>query len=258
MGDQDHTAGERLQVMLKPGHALGVQVVGRLVQQQHIRLGQQQPGQGHAALLTARQLGHAGIVRRTTQSVHGHFDAAVDVPDISGVDLLLEGGHLLHQLVGVVLTQLGGDGVEAVQPLFFLAPGLDVFAYGQGVIQMRLLLQIAALDPVGGARLAREFGVDPGHDLEQRRLARAVDADHADLGVRVERQPDVLEHLLAAGIGLGQALHLKNILRGHRRASCRSGYAGRSAADVAIAGAKGNATAGRRANRTAGRTLVFC
>ena len=34
---------------------------------------------------------------------------------------------------------------------------------------------------------------------EQRRLARAVDAEHADLGVRVEAQMDVIEHFAVSG-----------------------------------------------------------
>ena len=81
---------------------------------------------------------------------------------------------------------------------------------------MRLLLQIAELGPVGDAALADELRVDPGHDRKQRRLARAVDADHADLGVGIEGELDVLEHLLAAGPGLGQALHMVDELaRGH-------------------------------------------
>ncbi len=54
VGHQDHAAGEGFQVVLQPGHGLGVQVVGGLVQQQHVGLGQQQAGQGDAALFTAR------------------------------------------------------------------------------------------------------------------------------------------------------------------------------------------------------------
>src|SRR5690606_35173001 len=85
-------------------------------------------------------------------------------------------------------------------------------------------------DAVGGAGLALELVVQAGHDLQQGRLTRAVDPDDADLGVVVEAEPDVLEDLLAAGIGLGQALHLEDILLRHasrrafdsvRMGSCR-------------------------------------
>ena len=51
---------------------------------------------------------------------------------------------------------------------------------------------------------------------EKRRLARAVHAEHADLGVGVEGEVDVLEDLLAAWPGLGQALHvIDELARGH-------------------------------------------
>ncbi|MCI1710681.1 MAG: hypothetical protein LKM39_10580 [Chiayiivirga sp.] len=42
VGDGHHGAGEALQELLQPVHRFGVQVVGRLVEQQHVGLGQQQ------------------------------------------------------------------------------------------------------------------------------------------------------------------------------------------------------------------------
>ena len=215
MGDQDHAAREGLQVVLQPGHRLRVQMVGGFVQQQHVGLGQQQPRQRHPALLAPRQLVHGPVGRRAAQRLHGLLDPRVDVPQIGGVDLLLERGHLLHQRVGIVLRHLGGDLVVAVEHLLVLALRDDVAPDVQGLVQVRLLLQVAHLDALGRARLAGELGVEPRQDLQQGRLARPVDAHHADLGVRVEGQPDVLEHLLAAGEGLGQALHLIDVLGGH-------------------------------------------
>ncbi len=52
----------------------------------------------------------------------------------------------------------------------------------------------------------------PGHDPQQRRLARAVVAEHADLGARQERQRDVLEHRLVRRIDLRQAVHREDVL----------------------------------------------
>jgi hypothetical protein len=40
-----------MQEALQPGHGFGIQVVGRLVQQEHVRAGQQQAAQGHTAAL---------------------------------------------------------------------------------------------------------------------------------------------------------------------------------------------------------------
>ncbi len=88
-------------------------------------------------------------------------------------------------------------------------------------IEGRFLRQVAHAHAVGGPGLAGVFGIEPGHDLHQGRLAGAVDADDADLGAGIEGQPDVLQNLLAAGIGLGQTLHDIDELRaGHRRVPC--------------------------------------
>ena len=80
---------------------------------------------------------------------------------------------------------------------------------------MRLLLEIADAGALGDPSLAVILLVEAGHDLEQRRLAGAVDAEHADLGVGVERQMDVIEHL-PGRIALGQTLHEIDELASHR------------------------------------------
>ena len=53
VGHQDHAARETFQVVLQPGDAFGVQVVGGLIQQHHIGLAEQQARQGHPAPLAA-------------------------------------------------------------------------------------------------------------------------------------------------------------------------------------------------------------
>ena len=80
---------------------------------------------------------------------------------------------------------------------------------------MRLLLEVADAGAFGDPGLAVIFLVEAGHDLEQRRLAGAVDAEHADLGVGVERQVDVIEHL-PGRVALGQTLHEIDELTRHR------------------------------------------
>ena len=80
---------------------------------------------------------------------------------------------------------------------------------------MRLLLEIADAGALGDPGLAIILLVEAGHDLEQGRLAGAVDAEHADLGVGVERQMDVIEHL-PGRVALGQTLHEIDELARHR------------------------------------------
>src|SRR5690606_17653327 len=80
----------------------------------------------------------------------------------------------------------------------------------------RLLRQIANAGALRGPCLAGEFGVNAGHNLEQRRLARAVRSQHTDLGIGIKREVDAVEHLLATGIGLGHSVHVIDELARHR------------------------------------------
>ncbi len=205
VGDDQDRAGIVAQMPFQPVHQLGVEMVGRLVEQQQIGLVEQQPAQRDAAALAAGELGDVGVVGRAAQRVHRQIDLGVELPQVLGIDLVLELGHLLGGFVRVV----GGDLVVAVEQRLLGGDALhDVLAHRELGIELRLLLEIADARALGDPALADEFLVDAGHDAQQRRLARAVDAEHADLGVRIERQMDVFEHLAVARIGLGQTLHV--------------------------------------------------
>src|SRR5437879_3435391 len=95
----------------------------------------------------------------------------------------------------------------------------------------------------GGARgdpaLAVIVLVEAGHDPQQGRLAGAVDAEHTDLGVGVERQMDVIEHL-PGRVALGQTLHEVNELASHRDPLKPEDLWKFAAADVAARPGKGN------------------
>src|SRR4051794_39606305 len=97
VGDGEHGAVVLRQVLLEPEHALGVEVVGGLVEQQQVRLLQQQPGQGDAALLATGQVRDRGVARRGAQRLHGLLELRVQVPGVGGVDLVLERAHLPEQ-----------------------------------------------------------------------------------------------------------------------------------------------------------------
>ena len=115
VGDRDDGAGVLGQVLLQPLHALRVEVVGRLVEQQQVGLLQQQLAQRDPAALTAGELGDVGVRRRAAQRVHRQLQLGVDVPGVGVVELLLQPAHLVHQLVGVVGRHLLGDLVEPLQ-----------------------------------------------------------------------------------------------------------------------------------------------
>jgi hypothetical protein len=83
------------------------------------------------------------------------------------------------------------------------APSLTFSSTVLDWVELGLLREIADGDVLARPGLAGELGVEPGHDLDQGRLAGAVRADDADLGALVELQVDVVEHrLVGAGEGL--------------------------------------------------------
>ena len=120
------------------------------------------------------------------------------------LDLVLQLGHFISGFVGIV----GGDLVVAVhQRLLRRHAFHHIAAHILGSVELRLLRQIPCAHAVGGPGIAGEVLVQSGHDAHQGGLASAIDADNADLGPRVEAEPDVFQHLLAAGVGLAETLH---------------------------------------------------
>ncbi len=117
VGDGDDGARILLEEALEPGHRLGVEMVGRLVEQQHVGLLQQEPAQRDAAPLAAGELRDLGVARRQAQRVHRDLDGAIELPGVDGVDLVLQPRLLLEQLLHLVvverLAELGADLLEA-------------------------------------------------------------------------------------------------------------------------------------------------
>ena len=217
VGDCHHRAREALQEVFQPLHALGVQVVGGLVQQQHVGPGQQQAAQRHAALLTARQVADGGLPRRQAQRVGGHLELQVSVLAASCGNDGFQLGLLRGQLVKVRI-RLGVLGVHLVQPLLGREHAADALlhrlAHRQRRIHLRLLRQVADVQAGHGHGLALDVLVQARHDLQQRGLARAVQAQHTDLRAREEGQRDVLQDLPLRRHDLADAVHRKHIL-GH-------------------------------------------
>ena len=101
VGHGEHGAGVLGQVLLQPEHALGVQVVGGLVEQQQVGLLQQQPGERDPALFAAGEGRDVRVAGRGAQRIHRLLELGVEVPGVGGVDLLLQGAHLGQQRVEV-------------------------------------------------------------------------------------------------------------------------------------------------------------
>ena len=205
MADHHHRAGVALEVIFQPLHGGEVEVVGRLVQDQDVRLFQQQLCDPQPRQLAPRQHPHVllpGVLGKAHAAEH-LLDVHVHVVAVGGVDHRLQrpvlfqqggvggaGGHLplqhLHLLHGVQHRGKGGAHLP-----------VDV----QGDVQFGVLRQIPHRDPVGQAELARIVGVFTGQDLEQGGLAGAVLAHDADAVLPLDAGRHIFQHhLLPKGL----------------------------------------------------------
>ncbi|MNS65190.1 hypothetical protein D3C72_983420 [compost metagenome] len=220
MGHADHGAGELVQELLQPFHAFGVQVVGGFVKQQHVGLGQQQAAQGHAALFTTGQVADDGVPGRQAQRVGGDFHLVFDVVRAAGGGRGDDGFQVsLLSGQGVEIgVRLGVGGVDLVQALLGGDDGAQAFfnrlAHRVLGVQLRFLRQVADVQARHGDGFAFDLFIDASHDLQQRRLARAVQAQHADLGARKKRKRDITQNLPLGRHDLADAVHGVDVL-GH-------------------------------------------
>ncbi len=205
-----------MQETFQPGDGFGVQVVGRLVQQQHVRAREQQTAQCDTAALTPGQHADIGIPRRQAQCFGGHFQLALEVVGVRGLDQVFQLG--LTRGEGVEIgVRLGVGGIDFIK---FGLGVLDVsqgffhaLAHVLGIIQFRLLGKVADIQTRHGTCFAVVVLIDAGHDAQQRGLARAVETEHTDLGTREEGQRDVLENLALRGNDLAHPVHGIDVLR---------------------------------------------
>jgi hypothetical protein len=157
---------------LEPVHRLGVQMVGWLVEQQHVRLLEQDAAERHTAALAPRQQRDVGVVRRKTQCLHRDLDLVVEIPEVQRVDALLHARLLVQQLVHLVVVHRLGerhrDVVEPVEQRPLVGDGLlDILADILGRVELRLLRQVSDLRPLRRPRLALKILVDARHDAQQ-------------------------------------------------------------------------------------------
>ena len=108
VGDHNQTAPEFFQPFLQPRHHVGVQMVCRLVENQHIRRVNQRRRQGHPFFLSAGQGAHLLLKIGDAQpGQHGAGFVLGQLPEFGGPG----GKHLLHhrmlRLHMGVLGQIG-------------------------------------------------------------------------------------------------------------------------------------------------------
>ncbi len=211
----DHRTLVLLEMLLEPVDRLGVEVVRRLVEQQHVGLLQQQAAQGHATAFAARQVFDRLVGIGTTQGVHRTFQHAVQLPAVALVDLLVQLALTFdqpgHRVVVHRLAQLLVDLLVLLQQRHGRrAALLDDLADRLRVVEPGFLFEVTHRVAGRKDHFALEVLVHSGDDLHQRRLARAVQTDDADLGAVEEGEVDVVENPFLVGEGLAYADHRKD------------------------------------------------
>ena len=193
MGDEDERAGILEQPRFEPRDRVDVEMVGRLVEDEDVRLGDERAGQQHAPAPAAGQRVD-GHVARQAEAIEHHLDALLDPPAVPLVELVLQPAEALEgRGRGVVRdvvrrVVVGGDHVAQRAE----ALGHDV-EHRLGGGERHVLLEARDDDaglPPDGAGIRRDRA---GDDLEQRRLAGAVAADDGDPLPGVDLEGDAIE-----------------------------------------------------------------
>ena len=152
--------------------------------------------------------------RRQAQGIGGDFQLALQVVTVGRLQDGLQLGLLGSQGIEIGV-RLGVGGVHLIQArlgVMIWLTASSTIANGLARVELRLLWQVADIDPRHGAGFAVKLGVDAGHDAQQGGLTGAVQAEHADLGAREERQGNVLEDLTLRRNDLAQPVHGVDVL----------------------------------------------
>jgi len=148
-------------------------MVGRLVEEQEVRLLQQEPAEGHATPLAAGKGLHLSVGGRAPKSVHGDLEVRSISQAFRCFDLLLD-PRLLVRSFSISSGSIGSR------------TGTDLFEAAEGALTAGHTFLHVAKTLLDGPRPAPAAGtpvipsvsraspmilVDPGHDPEQARLA---------------------------------------------------------------------------------------
>ena len=203
MADDDHRVGEADEELLQPGDGLDIQVVGRLVEQEDVRVAEQGLGKEHAHLVACLEFLHAqpGQVLADAQAAEQHPGLGLGLVAVQLAELDLQ----VAAADAVRLGQLG-LGVEqlafAAQVVEPLVPADNRVEHGLLVVDELVLLEHGDALPRADGHLALIRFLLAGEDAEKGRLAGAVGADQAVAVAMGELDVDVLEDdALAVGQG---------------------------------------------------------
>ncbi len=191
-----------LQVTLQPGDRFGIQVVGRLVEQQDIRFGQQQPAERDPAALATRKNAHRRLAWRATQRIEGDLQAIVQGPGLDPVKLVLQAGLLFDQGVEICI-RVGKGIIDCLITLEQVKDRLDSFfnhlADGLIRVELGLLVEHTNAVALGKGDLPGVAVVLAGDNPQQGTFPRAIQPKNTNLGAIEKAQRDIPQDLLVGG-----------------------------------------------------------
>ena len=205
MADHQHGAPEILKVFLEPGDALQVQMVGRLVEQQQIRPGQQHPAQAEPRPLAAGK-NPGGLVLVFPQVQPGQHPLHLAAPSVS-VSFLKGPGQaviLSSQPAKQLLVSRGLRHPGLGLPHFLfkgddrVKHALQRPQHGFLSAELPLLRQIADAKALLNAHASLVRVFQPGDDFHQGAFPAAVHPDQAHLLPVLQGQGRVPEHLVGS------------------------------------------------------------
>ena len=187
MGHGDNGARIFLEKTFQPCDRFGIEVIGGLIQQQHIGFRQQQAAECDASALTAGQVFYVCRPVWQAQRIGGPFQFAVQLPAVTRVNFVLqltlflqEPGHF------VVVHGLGkafADDIESIHQFHRVGDTFcDDLSHGFCRVQIGFLGEVPNSNIGLRAGLTVEVGIDAAHDSKQRRFTGAVQPEYSDLG----------------------------------------------------------------------------
>ncbi len=198
MRDDDEPAVARVEELLEPLEPVEVEVVRRLVEEQHVEAGEQDHRERHAGRLPARECRRRPVERdREAELGRDRAGPRVEIAAAER-DEAVQGAR-----VSIVRVLAGGQGRRGLLELALgrrdAGPACERLEQRLALAALVLLRQVARGQRERRPRDAAGVGhVQPGEKPEQGRLADPVRADDAEPPLGRDRERDAVENCRGA------------------------------------------------------------
>ena len=145
-------------------------MVGGLIEEQQIGLGEQESTQGDTTTLATGQGGHVSIRRWETEGVHRDLERPFELPGAEGVDSGLEFGLLTEQCVevGIRISEGCTDFFKALEEITLFGNTIGHVAdHIFGGVEFWFLGEVANSEARSEPSLTSEAVIEARHDAQQ-------------------------------------------------------------------------------------------